>query len=263
MQVTYIGHATLLIEIGGARLLTDPNFDARLAGVLRRVAAPGLPIRGLPPLDALLITHAHADHLSLASLAELVRDARRGAMPILAPPSVARWLRARGYVGVTDAEPGSIIPVGDVTVAVGPAAHVGARYGYDRWRGTAVTYLIESRAATAFFAGDTGLVPESHALVTTRLGPHGRRLDVALLPIGHAPIWKPWFRGGHLSSADALTLFERLGARYLIPYHWGTFHHVTSGPHDAIRTLRTLMPHHPRGSDVRILEPGATFVLDP
>jgi L-ascorbate metabolism protein UlaG (beta-lactamase superfamily) len=260
--VTYIGHATLLIEIGGVRLLTDPNFDARLAGLLRRVAAPGLPIRGLPPLDALLVTHAHADHLSLASLAELVRNARRGAMPILAPPSVARWLRVRGYAGVTEAEPGSIISVGDVTVAVGPAAHVGARYGYDRWRGTAVTYLIESRVATVFFAGDTGLVPESHALVATRLGPHGRRLDVALLPIGHAPIWKPWFRGGHLSSADALTLFDRLGARYLIPYHWGTFHHVTSGPHDAIRTLRTLIPNHPRGSDVRILEPGATFVLD-
>ena len=89
----------------------------------------------------------------------------------------------------------------------------------------------------------------------------GRRLDVALLPIGHAPWWKPGFRRGHLSSDDALTLFERLGARYLIPYHWGTFNHVTSKAHDAIERLRSLVPHHARGSDVKIIEPGQTFEL--
>ena len=90
----------------------------------------------------------------------------------------------------------------------------------------------------------------------------GRKLDMALLPIGHAPWWKlEGFRKGHLTSSDALTLFDRLEARYLIPYHWGTFDHVTSKAHDAIGELREQLPRHARQGDVRILEPGMTFDL--
>ena len=100
-------------------------------------------------------------------------------------------------------------------------------------------------------------------MVADRLHAHGRRLDVALLPIGHAPWWKPGFRRGHLTSADALTLFDRLGARYLVPYHWGTFNHVTSTAYDAITRLRGLLPGHGRAADVRILEPGETLVVEP
>ncbi|MFN2604537.1 MAG: protein kinase, partial [Gemmatimonadaceae bacterium] len=80
-----------------------------------------------------------------------------------------------------------------------------------------------------------------------------RRLDVALLPIGHAPWWKPGFRKGHLTSADALALFDRLQARFLIPYHWGTFNHVTSTAFDAINRLRASLPSHPKSDAVRIL----------
>jgi L-ascorbate metabolism protein UlaG (beta-lactamase superfamily) len=107
-----------------------------------------------------------------------------------------------------------------------------------------------------FFAGDTGLTDESHCLVADTLWPLGRRLDVALLPIGYAPWWKPGFRRGHLSGADALTLFERLDARLLIPYHWGTFHHFTSGPFDAVRQVEPLLARHPRRHDVRWMAPG-------
>jgi L-ascorbate metabolism protein UlaG (beta-lactamase superfamily) len=258
-RITYIGHATLLIEIAGLRILTDPNFDARLAGVLRRVRAPGVALHELPPLDAVLITHAHADHLSLASLAGLTRGAARA--PIFAPQPVARWLRAKGH-HATPVTAGTTISMRDVRIAAGPAAHAGTRYGIDWWRRAAVTYLIESPSSSVFFAGDTGLVPDSHELTRTLLEPQRRRLDVALLPIGHAPWWKPRFRRGHLSSADALVLFERLGARYMIPYHWGTFHHLTSGPYDAMSALRDLLADHPRRSDVRVIEPGDTFDLN-
>jgi L-ascorbate metabolism protein UlaG (beta-lactamase superfamily) len=89
----------------------------------------------------------------------------------------------------------------------------------------------------------------------------GRRVDVALLPIGNAPWWRPGFRRGHLSSDDALVLFERLGARYLIPYHWGTFRHVTSGPYTAKRRLDALLEGHPRRNDVIALEPGTSCAL--
>jgi L-ascorbate metabolism protein UlaG (beta-lactamase superfamily) len=123
-------------------------------------------------------------------------------------------------------------------------------------------YLIDTKSVSCFFAGDTALTPESTRMIDEHIAPAGRRLDMALLPIGYAPWWKrSGFRKGHLTTDDALTLFERLQARYLIPYHWGTFHHVTARAHDAINELRTQLPSHARNADVRILEPGMAFDL--
>jgi len=257
MKVTYIGHATLLIEIGDVRLLTDPNFDRKLGGFLPRVSPPGIPIEKLPQLDALLLTHAHADHLSFDSLDALPRD-----IPLYAPPVIAKWLRRRGYTHADDLAPGNTVQVGGVDVHAALATHRGNRYGFDRWRSAANMYLLDAGAETCFFAGDTALTPDTHELVHGKLMPSGRRLDVALLPIGYAPWWKrTGFRRGHLTHEDALTLFERLGGRVFVPYHWGTFHHVTARAHDAInRLVEHLEEHHLRAA-VRILEPGETLEL--
>ncbi len=259
MRITYVGHATLLIEVGGVRFLTDPNFDRKLGKFLPRVSAPGVALEALPPLDAILLTHAHADHLSFDSLDRLPHN-----VPLLAPVPVARWLAARGYAHAEALAPGRVRDVGGVKVYAAAATHRGARYGVDRWRGAANMYLLDAAAGgSVFFAGDTALMPDSHAMVDERVTRSGRRLDVALLPIGHAPAWKFNFRRGHLTSADALELFARLDARHFIPYHWGTFRHVTSGAHDAIRRLRAQVGGHARGADVRIVEPGGTFELAP
>ncbi len=116
---------------------------------------------------------------------------------------------------------------------------------------------------SCFFAGDTALTGDSDRLVRERLQDAGRRLDVALLPIGHAPWWKrESFRRGHLTTEDALVLFERLKARAFVPYHWGTFHHVTSSAFSAIQRLRIQAAEHARREDIKILEPGATLELD-
>src|SRR3954470_23051849 len=101
MRVTYIGHATLLIEIGGLKLLTDPNFDSRLGRILPRVSAPGIALDALPKLDAILLTHAHADHLSFDSL-----DRLPASTPVFAPPVVATWLRGLGYSQAQPLVPG-------------------------------------------------------------------------------------------------------------------------------------------------------------
>ncbi|SRR5579883_552054 len=290
LRVTYIGHATLLLEIGGLRLLTDPNFDRRLAGILPRASHPG-PTARRPAPHAILLTHAHADHLSLASLAALARDAAGARLPpprVYAPPAVARWLArslARSPVGrdaldVRPASPGATLTLSpSVAVHVGRATHRGCRYGVDRWggRGASNTYLVDAPRASGgetgggadrvgaavFFAGDTGLAPTSHELVARRLWSAGRRLDLALLPIGYAPWWKPGFRRGHLSGADALALFDRLDARLLVPYHWGTFHHLTSGPFDALRQLEPVLARYPRRADVRIVPPGGIVECGP
>jgi L-ascorbate metabolism protein UlaG (beta-lactamase superfamily) len=266
MKITYIGHATLLLEIGGITILTDPNFDPKLGGVLPRVSAPGIALDKLPPLDAILLTHAHADHLSFDSLRRLPR-----VPPLFAPPVIAAWLRRKGVAQAIGLAPGESATMHGVTVYAASATHRGNRYGYDWWRSDANMYLVDANAnadraaagETIFFAGDTALMNDTHHLVEQVLWRRGRQLDLALLPIGYAPSWKPGFRRGHLTHDDALELFERLRARIFVPYHWGTFRHVTSTAHDAIRRLRARLESHHLSSAVRILEPGESLELAP
>jgi L-ascorbate metabolism protein UlaG (beta-lactamase superfamily) len=256
LRVTYIGHATLLIEIGGKRILTDPNFDPALGKFLSRVSAPGIALKALPKLDAILLTHAHADHLSFDSLDALPED-----IPLFAPPAIAKWLGKQGYSHAAGIAPGEGAELDGVKIRAASATHKGNRYGVDRWRSATNMYLIDTNKVSCFFAGDTALTSDTTHLVENHLVAKGRNLDLALLPIGHAPWWKPGFRKGHMTSSDALTLFERLNARYFIPYHWGTFNHVTSTAFDAIDRLRATLQDHPLHPAVKILEPGTTFVL--
>jgi len=270
MKITYIGHATLLLELGGATILTDPNFDPKLGRILPRVSAPGVALEKLPALDALLLTHAHADHLSFDSLERLPRG-----IPLFAPPVIAKWLRRLGFEHAVDLAPGTSVRVKGVTIHAAAATHRGNRYGYDRWRSDANMYLLDAGgggagdsdtagAGSMFFAGDTALVEDTHHLVERVLWANGRELDLAMLPIGWAPWWKEsGFRKGHLTHDDALELFERLRARAFVPYHWGTFRHVTATAHDAIRRLRERLATHHLSAAVKIIEPGESLEMPP
>lgn len=258
MRVTYIGHATLLIEIGGRRFITDPNFDDTLGRFLPRVSKPGIALSDLPALDAILLTHAHADHLSFRSLDRLPRD-----IPLFAPPAIAAWLIRLGYSHARPLPADGQVAVGDVSIHAAAARHEGSRYSVDRWRSAANMYLLDASVETCFFAGDTALMPDTDRIVREMVHGGGRDLDIALLPIGYAPWWKPGFRRGHLSADDALLLFDKLRARYLVPYHWGTFDHVTSGAYDAINRLKSILPTYSRNADVRILEPGTMLEHQP
>lgn len=257
VKITYIGHATLLIELAGARILTDPNFENSLGRLLPRVSAPGIALRDLPVLDALLLTHAHADHLSFKTLDVLPKD-----IPLYAPATIARWLNRKGYLHATPLDAGDRVHQGGVRIHAGRSVHQGSRYGFDRWRSVANMYVVESDTESVFFAGDTALTETTHHLVERVLWDNRRELDVALLPIGWAPSWKPGFRRGHLTSDDALVLFQILRARAMFPYHWGTFRHVTATAYDAINRLRARLEDFASRDRVHIVEPGESLVVE-
>ncbi len=260
MLITYVGHATLLLKIGDICIITDPNFENTLGRLLPRVTPPGVALKDLPKLDAILLTHAHFDHLSFKSLDQLPRD-----IPLFAPESIARWLMKKGYKHARGLRAGECVTLGEdgVNIHAAEATHMGSRYGIDRWRSAANMYLLETRDESIFFAGDTALTPQTHHLVDRVLWQNGRELDTALLPIGHAPPWKQRsFRKGHLTGKDALDLFEILRARVMLPYHWGTFRHVTASAHDAIERLREILSTDERRDRVHVVEPGESLFVD-
>ncbi|MEO6209282.1 MAG: MBL fold metallo-hydrolase [Gemmatimonadaceae bacterium] len=254
LRITYVGHATLLLHFADVCVLTDPNFDDKLGYFLPRVTKPGVELADLPHVDAILLTHAHADHLSFRTLRALPAG-----IVVYAPPVISRWLQRAGIASARPLAAGERVQIGALTITSARATHVGARYGIDRWRGDAHMYLLDDGTSSVLFTGDTAITPVAADLVR-QIAP--RRVDVALLPIGDAPWWKRYlFRRGHLTPEDALTLFEQVNARLFVPFHWGTFRHVTSGAHDAINVLRALLPKYSRRPDVRIIVPGETLHL--
>ena len=211
-SITWIGHSTVLIELDGVRLLTDPLLRPRVAHLRRAVAAPNR-IEG--ELDAILLSHVHYDHLDVPSLR------RVEAAQVIAPRGAGRVLGRNGFAGVIELGEGDEIALGSVAVVATRAEH-SARRGPFSGPSPALGYLIGG-SARVYFAGDTDLFAEMHAL---RPG-----LDVALLPVWG---WGHRLPPGHLDPRRAAEALRLLAPRVAIPIHWGTYRRVGSSRDPAV-----------------------------
>jgi L-ascorbate metabolism protein UlaG (beta-lactamase superfamily) len=206
--ITWIGHASFLVQFHDHNLLVDPNW-ARWLKVVKRLKRPGVHLHELPDIDLVLVTHAHFDHLDRKTLRNVAAD-----QPIVVPFEVGNLVHDLGFRSVHELGYWESFKLGSVTVTLTPCAHWGARVLHDSHRGFG-GFVIEHEGRTIYHCGDTAYFGGFKEI--------GKRfdVDVALLPIGaYDP---PSGREVHMNPEEALLAFMELGAKTLVPMHYGSF----------------------------------------
>ena len=237
LRVTWLGHSSVLIEIDGVRLLTDPVWGERaspfqLFGPRRFQPAP-VRLRDVPKVDAVLISHDHYDHLDYPTIHTL---ARKSSVPMVTSLGVGAhleaWGVAPGRITELDWWESHRLPGTDVVVTAAPSQHFSGRGLGDRNATLWSSFAIRSPNHAVFFSGDTGLTSE-YADIGARLGP----FDVVMLEIG---AWHPAWGDIHLGPANAVQAHAWIGSGALLPIHWGTFSLATHPWDEPAETLLTL-----------------------
>ena len=255
LGITFIGHSSFFLQVGGKNILVDPNF-ARWIFVLKRLRRPGLRMRDLPPIDAVLVSHAHFDHLhrpSLRTIASLTRR-KAGKRPLIVVPRNLRDLVGDlGFSRVVELEWWQRFQLGNIAITHTPSRHWGARVVRDVHRGYG-GYVLQSGKHSVYHAGDTAYF-DGFNEIADRLAP-----DLALLPIG---AYHPAsFRNVHTSPEDALQAFEDLRARWMVPMHYGTFRLSYEPVDEPLQRLLTGAKQRGIENKICVLQEGVTRLLE-
>jgi len=216
MGVTFIGHSSFFVQMGGQNVILDPNF-ARWLFVLKRLRQPGVQMKDLPPIDLVLVTHAHFDHLhrpSLRALAQHTRSRKGTAPAIVVPRHVLDLVADLGFREIIELDWWNSLRYLGLTITHVPSRHWGARVIKDSHRGYG-GYVLRDNKHSLYHAGDTAYF-SGFREIGARLAP-----ELALLPIGaYSP---DTYRNVHTNPADATRAFLDLNSRWMVPMHYGTF----------------------------------------
>jgi N-acyl-phosphatidylethanolamine-hydrolysing phospholipase D len=210
-SLTWVGHATFVMRLGGKLITIDPIWSERIAIIARKIA-PGVPFEALPPLDIVAVTHNHYDHLDAPTIRRI------GAQPLYVTPiGNGVWLQRAGAERIVELDWWQTHREGDVEITLVPARHWSMRAPWNRndalWGG----FVFRASDGTAYHSGDTALF-DGFNEIGERCGP----IDWAMLPIGaYEPRW--FMEPQHMNPEDAGEAFLRLRARQLFAMHWGTF----------------------------------------
>jgi L-ascorbate metabolism protein UlaG (beta-lactamase superfamily) len=216
LGVTFIGHSSFFLQVGGKNFVVDPNF-AKWLFLLKRLRRPGLRIADLPPIDGVLVTHAHFDHLHRPSLRAIARSTNRksGKRPaIIVARNMKDLVFDLGFEEVIELDWWQSTKLGGVEITATPANHWGARIIRDMHRGFG-GFVLHAKDKSIYHSGDTAYF-DGFAEIGKRLSP-----QVALMPIG--AYHPPAFRNVHTSPEDAMQGFVDMNAKWLVPMHYGTF----------------------------------------
>jgi len=253
-RLTFLGHSSVLLELGGVRVLTDPVLRGHVMHLNRVV--PTVPRQAWSSIDLVLISHLHHDHCDLPTLRQLGR-----ATTLLVPAGAGPFLRKRGFTSVVELPVGATHVHRSVSVTATFADHDGRREPFGP-RAEAIGFLVTHGTgddeASVYFAGDTDIFDGM-----TDLHP---QLDVALIPVWG---WGPNLGPGHLTPRQAARATQLLRPRYAVPVHWGTLFPVGLRPFS-----RSTLTHPPRAferavrglaldTEVLLTEPGATVAFTP
>ncbi|HEY7029434.1 MAG TPA: MBL fold metallo-hydrolase, partial [Gemmatimonadales bacterium] len=230
--VTFIGHASFLLQTAGVNLLIDPVYAERASPFSfigpRRVRAPGVRFDDLPPISCVLLSHNHYDHCDLVALRELDR---RFHAPIVTPIGNGRLLRSAGIQHIEELDWWENAHTAPLPITLTPAQHFSARHLFDRNRALWAGFLIEASGRRILFAGDTGYGAHFREMAA-RLSP----IDFALIPIGaYEPRW--FMKDIHMNPAEAVQAHLDLAATESLAMHFGTFQLTPEGIDDPPREL--------------------------
>jgi len=232
VALTFVGHATFLVQVGTTNVLIDPVYAERASPVTfagpRRVRAPGVRFDDLPAISLVLLSHNHYDHCDLGTLRALDR---RFHPWLVAPIGNGPLLRSAGIRKVEELDWWQRASAAPLPITLTPAQHFSARGPSDRNRALWGGFLIEARGRRILFVGDTGYGPHFRE-IAARLSP----VDLALLPIGaYEPRW--FMKDIHMNPAEAVQAHLDLGARRSLGMHWGTFQLTPEGVDEPVREL--------------------------